>query len=143
MNKNIINCACGCGTEFEEKDKWGRPRKFVSGHNGKKYDDPKQAKRVWNHRNRKKRYKYKSLHLRSLKAELVLYFGGKCNRCHYTYNGKNAAGFDFHHVDSKEKLFNVGINSFNQYSKEANYEEAKKCELLCAICHRLHHSSEY
>lgn len=28
-----VACACGCGTRFTRFDRWGRPRKFVSGHN--------------------------------------------------------------------------------------------------------------
>lgn len=29
----IISCACGCGATFPKYDGWGRPRKYVSGHN--------------------------------------------------------------------------------------------------------------
>ena len=29
----IIECACGCGEQFEKYDSVGRPRRFVSGHN--------------------------------------------------------------------------------------------------------------
>lgn len=31
-----INCACGCGISFDKFDAEGRPRKFISGHNGKR-----------------------------------------------------------------------------------------------------------
>jgi len=31
-----VRCACGCGTRLQRFDKWGRPRKFVSGHNQRK-----------------------------------------------------------------------------------------------------------
>lgn len=31
----MIKCACGCGREFPELDNRNRPRKFISGHNGK------------------------------------------------------------------------------------------------------------
>lgn len=30
-----IECMCGCGETFLKYDKWGRPRRFVSGHNMK------------------------------------------------------------------------------------------------------------
>lgn len=30
----IIHCECGCGTTFQKYDDDGRPRRFVSGHNG-------------------------------------------------------------------------------------------------------------
>lgn len=29
----LIECACGCGEQFNKFDKYGRPRKFISGHN--------------------------------------------------------------------------------------------------------------
>ena len=29
----LINCACGCGSEFMKYDEGGRPRKYISGHN--------------------------------------------------------------------------------------------------------------
>ena len=29
----LIPCACGCGQQITRYDKWGRPRKYVSGHN--------------------------------------------------------------------------------------------------------------
>ena len=29
----IIQCACGCGKELEKYDKYGRERKYISGHN--------------------------------------------------------------------------------------------------------------
>lgn len=28
-----IECACGCGRIFNRYDQWGRPRRFISGHN--------------------------------------------------------------------------------------------------------------
>lgn len=30
-----IQCACGCGAAIDEFDRWGRRRRFVSGHNGR------------------------------------------------------------------------------------------------------------
>lgn len=32
-SNNIIQCKCGCGSEFLKFDKYKRPRQFVSGHN--------------------------------------------------------------------------------------------------------------
>lgn len=31
--EDLIPCACGCGTMIPPTDKWGRPHRFVSGHN--------------------------------------------------------------------------------------------------------------
>ena len=46
-----ILCGCGCGETLKSLDKWGRPRSYVSGHNGRKYQDPLQYKREWLERN--------------------------------------------------------------------------------------------
>lgn len=139
----VVKCACGCKTLMKAVDKYARPKQFITGHNRRKYTDPTQYKREWNHRNRETRFNYKMQHTRKLKAGLVMFKGGECEKCGYKYNGKNASAFDLHHHDPKAKSFNVGINSFNKYSIDRNYAEAEKCALLCAICHRLHHSAEF
>ncbi len=33
---STVSCACGCGTWFSKFDKYARPRRFVSGHNGRR-----------------------------------------------------------------------------------------------------------
>lgn len=38
----LVACECGCGTRFRKYDASGRPRKFVSGHNGQR--DPKTGR---------------------------------------------------------------------------------------------------
>jgi hypothetical protein len=43
--------------------------------------------------------------------------------------------YDFHHLDPKTKLFGIGSNSTTR-SKQAYADEAKKCILVCANCHR-------
>ncbi len=45
---------------------------------------------------------------------------------------------DFDHRDKKKKL--AGINkmiNFHSYSKKKIFEEIKKCDLVCANCHRI------
>ena len=43
----MVDCACGCGEKIKNKDLYGRDKKFVSGHNGRKYEDPEEYKRVY------------------------------------------------------------------------------------------------
>ena len=143
MKKELIECACGCGTIIKSKDRYGRDKKFISGHNGRKYDDPTEYKRVWNHRNREQRYAYKKRYIHIKKALLIKSKGGKCMSCHVEYNDKNASMFDFHHRDPSLKVFNVGLKAIMDMSKDKIAEEVKKCDLLCSNCHRLLHSSEY
>ena len=136
----LIECACGCGNRIDSKDRYGRPRRYISGHNTeRKYDDPTQFKREWNHRHRAERYAYKRKWLHELKVKLVLKLGGKCATCSYQFTGDNYAAFDFHHVDGANKLFDISSH-LNKRSLKDVYAEVDKCVLLCAICHRLHHA---
>lgn len=32
----LIACACGCERRIDKYDQWGRPRKYISGHNGRR-----------------------------------------------------------------------------------------------------------
>lgn len=138
MPNKLIACACGCGITIEPMDRWGRSRKFVSGHNGRKYSDPKQYKREWNYRNRERRRKTKAAWIRERKAELILLHGGKCSACGLKFDGCSAV-FDFHHKRPRYKKFNINNASLNKYSFAKMKQEAKKCLLLCANCHRRLH----
>jgi len=73
-----IECACGCGKKTKDLDRYGRPKRYINGHNGRKYDDPTQYKREWNHRNRPARQEYKKQYHRQRKIKLILTKGGKC-----------------------------------------------------------------
>jgi hypothetical protein len=148
MNKQdkrieIINCTCGCGQTLNKFDGYYRTRKFINGHNTEqKYEDPKQYKREWNHRNRKQRYLYKIQWLHKLKIKLIIQLGGKCKHCNYQYDNTNAQVFDFHHLNPKEKDFNISYG-LNKKSLEQIKKEILKTELLCSNCHRLLHSERY
>jgi hypothetical protein len=137
----MIDCACGCGTSIKSVDKYARPKTFISGHNGRKYEDPTQHKREWNHRNRLARYTYKKQYYYTRKRKLMALFGNKCLDCGIEYNGKNAAIFHFHHyIEGKE--FNIGSILINKAWKTV-LKEAELCQLLCANCHEMKHSVEF
>lgn len=72
------------------------------------------------------------------KEEVILSKGGKCEICGFKYNGENAACFDFHHINPKEKKYNP--STALRLSKERRDEELSKCLLVCANCHRLIHA---
>ena len=60
--------------------------------------------------------------------------GGCCSLCGYN---KNPAALEFHHLDPNKKESKV-IGSTSSLEKQR--EEAKKCILVCANCHReIHH----
>lgn len=78
---------------------------------------------------------------RSLKHQLIVYKGGKCQICGYD---KCEGALHFHHRDPKEKEFTlsqVNLNDTN-FSIKKMYQEVDKCDLLCANCHYEQHYLE-
>jgi hypothetical protein len=82
---------------------------------------------------------YKSQKKRRLngKKELVLMKGGCCEKCGYD---KNLRALEFHHKDPSLKSFGISYTSIASKSWTKILKEVEKCELLCANCHREHHS---
>ena len=68
---------------------------------------------------------------RKLKLMAIEYKGGKCYRCGYN---KSVRVLGFHHLDPKEKDFNIGRKGFTR-SWEKIKKELDKCILVCANCH--------
>lgn len=64
------------------------------------------------------------------KIKLVDYKGGKCEKCGYD---KCIDALEFHHRDQSEKDFTIGGKS---WSFDRLKNEADKCILVCANCHR-------
>lgn len=70
---------------------------------------------------------------------LIQVLGGKCALCGYS---RCAASLEFHHINPDNK--NYQLSSGNCHELERDLEEAKKCILVCANCHReIHHSNLY
>ncbi len=61
----------------------------------------------------------------------------KCVKCNFAH----PAALDFHHVDPKEKEYSISALVSNKSFTKA-MKEAKKCIILCANCHRVHHFEE-
>jgi hypothetical protein len=61
----------------------------------------------------------------------------KCTHCGFFH----IAALDFHHEDPSTKEGNIhDFISNGQFAKA--YEEIKKCIVLCANCHRIHHHDD-
>ena len=75
----------------------------------------------------------------SRKLELIKMMGGECSRCGYK---ENIAALDFHHLNPEEKSFQLDARHLSNTHMEKIMEEAKKCVLLCANCHREIHYPE-
>lgn len=64
-----------------------------------------------------------------IKKEMVEYKGGECVMCGYN---KSLRALQFHHLNPKEKDFNIGgVTTLNEIVKK----ELDKCILVCANCH--------
>lgn len=66
-----------------------------------------------------------------VKLKCIEYKGGKCERCGYN---KCVYALDFHHLNLKEKDFNISKKSYLSWDKIK--AELDKCILVCANCHR-------
>ena len=75
---------------------------------------------------------------RAMKREAIKRLGGSCARCGYS---KSVAALSFHHKDPSQKEFGLS-NSGVTHSWDTYWEEAQKCELLCANCHAELHEEE-
>lgn len=73
---------------------------------------------------------------KKLKAMAIEYKGGKCMLCGYN---KYAGALDFHHIDEKNKQFGLSTRGLTR-SWEKTRNEAEKCILVCANCHREIHA---
>jgi hypothetical protein len=63
--------------------------------------------------------------------------GNKCFNCGFD---KWSAALDIHHIDPLKK--DITFNRYKYWGRERLDRELKKCILLCANCHRAHHSEE-
>ncbi len=63
-----------------------------------------------------------------------------CARCGHRFP---SYCMDFHHRDPAQKSFNIGATILS-HSLDAILDEIDKCDVLCAICHRIEqHSDNY
>ena len=60
-----------------------------------------------------------------------------CAKCMFSH----PAALDFHHEDPSQKTGSVHFFAAGGQYKKAR-EEIKKCIVLCANCHRIHHHEE-
>lgn len=73
------------------------------------------------------------------KTMMVEAFGGRCWSCNKELEYFN---FDFHHLDGSKKEFSLSSAMVRCLQLPKLIEEAKKCAMLCVICHRKLHQSD-
>lgn len=69
---------------------------------------------------------------RKIKEFAVAYKGSRCRICGYN---KCVWALDLHHLDPSTKSFGIGAKDYTR-SWDAVKQEADKCILVCANCHR-------
>lgn len=62
----------------------------------------------------------------------IEYKGGKCSVCGYK---KYVGALEFHHLDEKNKKFDLSTKGITR-SWAKTKAELEKCVLVCANCHR-------
>jgi hypothetical protein len=86
----------------------------------------------------RREYLSKATNIRRLrmKKKLVDIKGGECQICGYS---RCLVALDFHHIDESTKEFELSQRDLTR-KWEKIVEEAKKCLLVCANCHREIHA---
>ena len=69
---------------------------------------------------------------------MVKHYGGKCLDCNLTLEESHYSVFEFHHRDPKSKDYSW--QKLRLLSLDKVHKELKKCDLLCANCHRIRHA---
>jgi len=137
-----MKCCLNCNEEIvdsENKRKFRKDKKFCSQKCHDKFKYKKQSKSFTEFKDEHGLNKYTLKGLEK-KLELIELFGGKCEKCGYD---KNIAAFDFHHKDGYEKNFEIKISLLKWKKDDEILEEALKCNLLCANCHREIHNPHF
>ena len=85
-------------------------------------------------------YIYQKKRGKERKAKIVELHGGSCQVCGYN---RNLAVLEFHHRDPSKKSFKLDARNLTNRNWESIIEESKKCDLLCANCHRESHFPDF
>lgn len=145
-NAATILCACGCGKTLKNKDKYGRDRKFITGHNARKYygEDASRwsAEKRWRNKNPDKVKNRKREYYRQRKLQAMSLKSNKCHTCNLEYNGTNAPVFEFHHTDPTTKESGITRLLTNK-AWDVTLKELEQCILLCANCHNQFHGGQW
>lgn len=71
-----------------------------------------------------------------MKQELMEHIGQtKCKDCGYS----DIRALSFHHINPKEKEFNISKGFTHSYGFDLLKKEAEKCDILCMNCHCIKH----
>ena len=134
----LYKAQCCSKEECITKEKSHRQRLAVKRYynqNRKKRNKKKDAETSRRYRrNNVSKVNEKDRFRKKVKREFVNDYKKKqtCGKC----NDKRWFCLDFHHLDRKQKRFNISECIRQGYGIEAIKEEMKKCIVLCSNCHR-------
>lgn len=66
--------------------------------------------------------------------------GYDCWICNYNKGIKSTSVLEFHHIDSKTKLFQLSTRELVGHAWNRVFKEMQKCSSLCCRCHREYHA---
>lgn len=142
----MVQCACGCGEDMKSVDDYGRPKRFITGHNGRRFygtdATPWAREKRWRVKNPAKMRDNKREFYRCRKLKAMALLGNSCRKCGLQYNGFNAPTFEFHHRDPSEKDDGITRMLINK-AWDATLAELAKCDLLCDNCHNMEHGGKW
>lgn len=73
------------------------------------------------------------------KLKFIKILGGCCSKCGYN---KNWAVLEFHHRNPNQKEIQLSLERIGHIAEKKLLLEVKKCDLLCANCHRELHNPD-
>lgn len=139
MNKICIDCG-----ETKELSSFTKNKKRKDGHCSRCRECKNiKDRKIYRSKDKISRYNREAHQRRKQRYYKVIkeYLGKdyyECSKCGYTHTIH--APFDWHHVDSSTKEYEV--SSMARHSKENIIKELDKCILLCSNCHRILHYEE-
>ena len=102
----------------------------------KDIDKRRKYRREWYSKNKDSEKE----HVKKRKNQLKKWFRGyKRNMFCSICLEKHPAIIEFHHKNPHKKEKNIGLMVNDGFSKKKILEEIKKCQVLCANCHRKKH----
>lgn len=130
LQRVLIKCECGCGESLENRDSYGRLRKFLNGHNGKKYSDRLEHKKVWRIKNKESISAKEKERKLKIKNECLTHYGNQCSCCSET----EQEFLTFDHINGNGSTHRREIKGNNIYNilKKEGYPDTYR--ILCFNC---------
>lgn len=99
----------------------------------------KAAYRRYYYRNKNRQKVWSKKRVHELRRRIDEYKAEhKCSRCGFS----DWRALQFHHRDDEEKVTEIAVAVTRGWSWDHLMEEVAKCDLICANCHQIEHSTK-